>query len=147
VAALLAREFRSMEALRTATAETINAVEGIGAVIAEAVTHFFADEKNRSLVDALARSGVQMTEPSDDTGDGPLSGQTYVITGTLSTLSRSKAEGLIKGAGGKVVGNVSKKTTAVLAGADPGSKLDRARTLGIPVIDETELLRRLGEAP
>lgn len=85
-----------------------------------------------------------MEEPQPAAASGALSGQTFVLTGTLPTLSRSEATKLIESAGGAVTGTVSKKTSAVIAGAEPGSKLERARSLGIPVWDEAELLRRIG---
>ncbi len=92
-----------------------------------------------------------MTEPSapagEGVGGGPLAGQTYVITGTLPSLSRARAADRIEQGGGHVTDNVSKKTTAVVAGADAGSKVEKARQLGIPIIDEAELLRRLADTP
>src|SRR5262249_46184220 len=104
--------------------------------------HFFTDERNRTLVERLKAHGFAPIEP-DAGGEGPLSGQTYVVTGTLPTLSRHEAIARIEAAGGRVGSSVSKRTSAVVAGADPGSKLDRAKSLGVPVIDEAELLRRL----
>ncbi|HEY6110820.1 MAG TPA: BRCT domain-containing protein, partial [Gemmatimonadales bacterium] len=118
-----------------------------GPTIAEAVAGFFAEPRNGKLVERLAKLGLTMTEPraAARTGGGPLAGQTYVITGTLPELSRDAAARLIEEAGGHVTDSVSKKTTAVVAGESPGSKLDKAKTLGIAVIDEAELLRRAGE--
>ncbi len=142
-AQLLAAHFHSMGPLQAATPEEISAVPGIGPTIAEAVSGFFHDPRNRALVSRLASAGLRMEEPSATGGPGPLAGETYVLTGTLQTMSRSAAGKLIEAAGGKVTSSVSKKTTAVIAGTDPGGKMDRAKTLGIPVIDETELLRRV----
>jgi DNA ligase (NAD+) len=151
VARELARHFVTMERLKQASADEINAIRGIGPTIAEAVVAFFAEPRNRKLVDRLAHLGLTMTEPvgERDAGDGraALAGQTYVLTGTLATLSRGEATERIERAGGHVTSNVSKKTTALVAGADPGSKLERARALGVEVIDEAELLRRLGSRP
>lgn len=146
-ARVLARHFTSMDRLAGAGVEDVSAVHGIGPIIAQAVVAFFADERHRTLVKRLADLGVNMNEPVPTEGGGPLAGRTYVITGTLPTLARGRAQELIEQAGGRVVANVSKKTTAVIAGSDPGTKLDRARELGVETIDEAELLRRLGERP
>ena len=141
VAALLARHFGSMDRLRAADSATISGVPGVGEVIAEAVVSFFHNPDNRALVADLAGLGLTMTEPNATGGEGPLSGQTYVITGTLPTLSRAEATRLIEQAGGRVAGSVSKKTAGLLAGEEAGSKLEKARELGVPVINEAELLR------
>jgi DNA ligase (NAD+) len=146
VAQLLAGRFGSMDALMQASEQEINDVPGIGSAIAEAVVHFFAEPRNRDLIGRLRRAGLEFTEPRVGAVDGPLAGKTYVLTGTLPTLSRARAAELIERAGGKVAGSVTKRTDAVVAGEDPGSKLDKARTLGIEVIDEAELLRRVGPA-
>jgi DNA ligase (NAD+) len=148
VARELARHFATMDRLKRASADAINAIRGIGPTIAEAVVAFFAEPSNRKLVDRLADLGVTMTEPTAGATDtGPLAGQTYVITGTLPTLSRAEAQERIERAGGHVTSSVSKKTTAVVAGADAGGKLERAQALGVEVINEEELLRRLGGGP
>jgi DNA ligase (NAD+) len=147
VAVLLARRFGSMDALRSASEEAINAVPGVGPAIAEAVVAFFREPRNRRLVERLEQAGLQMTEPRAAAFDGALAGKTYVLTGTLPTLARSRATELIEDAGGRVAGSVSKKTDAVVAGEEAGSKLDKARTLGVEIIDEAELLRRLGRTP
>lgn len=147
-ARLLARHFGSIHALAKASAEEISAVRGVGPAIAEAVAAFFAEPRNRKLVQRLDLMGVNMEEPSGvGHVHGPLAGQTYVITGTLPGLSREQAAELIDGAGGHVTDSVSKKTTAVVVGANAGSKLERAKTLGVPVIDEAELLRRARPTP
>jgi DNA ligase (NAD+) len=125
--------------------ERISDVPGIGPTIADAVVHFFAAEENQNLVQRLRKQGLDPEEPQS--AGGALVGQAYVITGTLPTLSRARAQELIERAGGRVVSAVSKTTTAVIAGSDPGSKLNRARELGVETIDEAELLRRLGERP
>ncbi|PYO61353.1 MAG: DNA ligase (NAD(+)) LigA [Gemmatimonadetes bacterium] len=146
-AKLLARHFGTMKALRNATAETINRIPGIGEAIAQAVFGFFDEAKNRKLLERLDKLGLNFKEPAATEGRGPLAGKTYVITGTLPSLSRAKAKELIEAAGGHVVDSVSKKTTAVVVGADAGSKLERAKSLGVPVIDEAELLRRAHRKP
>jgi DNA ligase (NAD+) len=146
VARLLARHFTTMDRLAKAPAEKIGAVRGVGPTIADAVAGFFREAKNRELLKALARLGVNLTEPQAE-AEGPLAGQTFVITGTLETVSRAQAEQLIEQAGGHVTASVSKKTTAVVVGADPGSKMDKALELGVETISEAELLRRLGRNP
>jgi DNA ligase (NAD+) len=143
VATLLARRFGTMDLLKSASLEEINSVPGVGPAIADAVASFFHDTSGRRLVQRLAEAGLTLTEPTAIQGDGPLIGKSYVLTGTLPTLSRGEAAALVEGAGGRVTGSVSKKTDAVVAGDDAGGKLDKARTLGIEVIDEAELLRRV----
>jgi DNA ligase (NAD+) len=143
VAQLLARRFGSMDALMAADVDTINAVPGVGGAIAEAVVHFFQEPRNRDLVERLRQAGLTFTEARAVSTDGPLAGKAYVLTGTLPTLSRSQVAELIERAGGRVAGSISRKTDALVAGDDPGSKLDKARELGVEVIDEAELLRRL----
>jgi DNA ligase (NAD+) len=146
VATLLARRFGSLDALKSAPEEEIRNVPGVGPAIASAVASFFQEPANRRLLDRLAAAGLALTEPGAVAGDAPLAGKSFVLTGTLPTLSRSEAAALIENAGGRVTGTVSKKTDAVVAGVDAGSKLEKARTMGIEVIDEAELLRRAGRA-
>jgi DNA ligase (NAD+) len=142
-AKLLARQFGTMEKLAKAPQEEIAEIRGIGPAIAEAVAGFFGEKRNKDLVKALKRLGLTLQEPAAEAGGAsPLAGHTYVITGTLPGLSRKAAGELIEGAGGHVTDAVTKKTTAVVMGADAGSKLEKAKALGIPVIDEAELLRR-----
>jgi len=143
-AELLARRFGTMDQLMDAKQETIAELRGIGPTIAEAVGAFFKETRNRTLVERLKAAGLRMDEPVKVTEGGVFDGQTFVLTGTLPKLSRSEATRLIEQAGGAVTGSVSKKTTAIVAGDEPGSKLEKAKTLGIPVWDEGELLRRLG---
>ena len=144
VAVLLARRFRTMQALMQASEATINDVQGVGPTIARAVVAFFGEPRNLDLIGRLEGSGLNFTEPGAAGGDGALSGKTYVLTGTLPTLSRTEASSLIESAGGRVAGSVSKKTDAVVAGEEAGSKLEKAKELGVEVIDEDELLRRVG---
>lgn len=143
-AELLARHFGTMAELRAAGAETIGEVRGIGPTIAEAVAGFFAESRNSELVDRLAGSGVNMTEPRKAVASGVLSGKTFVLTGTLPSLSRGDATKMIEACGGTVTGSVSKKTTAVVAGDDPGTKLDKAKDLGIEIWDEGKLKAACG---
>ncbi len=142
-AKLLARHFGTMAKLAKAPESAINEIRGVGPAIAEAVAGFFVTPANRKLIERLAKLDLTMTEPVGGTaGAGPLAGQTYVITGTLPSLSRDAATTLIESAGGHVSDSVSKQTTALVVGEDAGSKLAKAETLGVPVIDESELLRR-----
>ena len=142
-AKLLARHFGTMKALAKASVEEVNEIRGIGPAIAEAVVGFFAEPRNRKLIERVERFGLTMKEPAAAASGGPLAGQTYVITGTLPTLSRPQAKERIEAAGGHVTDSVSAKTTAVVVGADPGSKAEKAKALGIEQITEKELLRRI----
>ncbi len=142
-AELLAREFQTMEALRAAPEERVASVHGIGDVIAKSVTDYFRDRSSVRLVERLRVRQLTFEEPEAVAADGVLRGQTVVITGTLPTLSRQQATTLIEQSGGRVTDSVSKKTSFVLAGDAPGSKLEKARSLGVAVIDEAELKRRL----
>ena len=135
--------------------EELTEVEGIGPVIAESVQRFFAEDRNLVVVDKLRRAGVNLEGPKrpQGTGDGdaeaaaaalPLTGCTLVLTGGLSGFTRDEAAAAIEALGGKVSGSVSKRTSYVVAGANAGSKLDKARNLGVPVLDE-DAFRRLLE--
>jgi DNA ligase (NAD+) len=146
-AKLLARHFGTMKALASASPEEIAEVRGIGPIVAEAVAGFFAEPRNRKLIDRLEKLGLTMRETATATGPRPLADQTYVVTGTLPTLSRQQARDLIEAAGGHVSDSLSKKTTALVVGADPGSKLEKAKALGVEQIDEAELLRRANRKP
>jgi DNA ligase (NAD+) len=143
-AELLARRFGTMPELRAAAEPLIGDVRGIGPTIAEAVHEFFADPRNAKLVDDLASLGLTLSEPTRAAAHGPLTGGTFVLTGTLPTLSRGEATQRIEAAGGSVTGSVSKQTTAVIAGEEAGGKLDKAKQLGVPVWDERTLLDKLG---
>ncbi len=145
-AQLLARQFGTMEALSRATQDEILAIHGMGETIAIAVAAYFADESARVLVDELKEAGVNMTEPVSVSVGGAFKGMTFVVTGSLPTLSRGDATALIESQGGRVTSGVSKATTAVVVGEEAGSKLEKARMLGIETIDEAELLRRAGSA-
>lgn len=134
-AALLAEHFGSMDALRAATAEEICVIDGLGGVMAQSVVEFFAKEGTTDLLERLAGAGVNMQWTGEKKGTA-LAGLTIVVTGTLPTLSRQEAEALITRNGGRASGSVSKKTSYVLAGEAAGSKLTKAQTLGIPVLDE-----------
>ena len=143
-ARLLARHFGTMDALAQASEADILAVRGIGDVIARSTAAWFADPQARALIERLRARGLTFTEPNAATGSA-LKGLTVVLTGTLPTLSRDDATALVEAHGGRVTSGVSKKTSFVVAGADAGSKLEKARTLGVEVIDEAELQRRVAE--
>ena len=147
VAQVLARHFGTLDALMHATRDEIDEVPGVGSAIGEAVAEFFAERRNRDVMERLRSAGVNFSEPRIAAGEGPFSGLTVVLTGTLPTLSRAGATELIEGAGGKIASSVSKKTSFVVAGEEAGSKLDRAKKLGVEILDEAELLRRLGRTP
>jgi DNA ligase (NAD+) len=141
----IARHFRTMPALRSATEEQLLELNGIGPTIAASVVAFCADPRNAELLDTLTHHQVAQEEDGEaPMTDGPFAGMTVVLTGTLPNLSRGDAAARIERAGGTVTGSVSKKTDVVVAGAEAGSKLEKAQKLGVEVIDEAELLRRLG---
>ena len=141
-AALLAEHFGSMQAIREATIESISEIDGFGGVMAQSVVEFFAKDGTTDLIHRLADAGVNMQWKGEPKGD-KLAGKTLVVTGTLETLSRNEAEALIVKNGGKASGSVSKKTSYVVAGAAAGSKLTKARSLGVTVLTEAEFLAML----
>jgi DNA ligase (NAD+) len=142
-AQLLARRFGTLDALATASLPDITAVRGIGEVIARSVRAFFDNPTSQALVERLRVHGLRFDEPEAQQASGTLRGAVVVITGTLPTLSRTEATTLVERAGGRVTGSVSKKTTFVVAGTEAGSKLEKAEALGVEVIDESELVRRV----
>jgi DNA ligase (NAD+) len=141
-AQLLARRFGTLDAIAGA-GEQIEEVHGIGPAIAASVHEYFADARTTELMNRLRKSGLRFDEPSRSAAGDAFKGLTVVITGTLPSLSRPEAKALIQDAGGKVTDSVSKATSLVVVGADAGSKLDKAKALGVETIDEAELLRRL----
>ena len=141
-AELLAQEFGSIEALMAASAEELERVEEVGPRISQAILEFFADKENRNLVKRLEDAGVDMTAEKKQRST-QLAGLTFVLTGTLPKMTREEAKERIEAAGGKTAGSVSKKTSYVVAGEEAGSKLDKARELKVPVIDEKGLLALL----
>ncbi|NEQ47325.1 MAG: NAD-dependent DNA ligase LigA [Leptolyngbya sp. SIOISBB] len=148
-AQVLAQEFPSVDALKAAKIEDVEAVYGIGPEIAQSVYEWLRNPANWQLVEQLKAAGLQLesTEPTTQatSEDLPLSGNTFVLTGTLPSLSRHEAKALIEQAGGKVTGSVSAKTSYLLAGAEAGSKLTKAEKLGIPQLSEADLLKLLGQ--
>ncbi|HVM13543.1 MAG TPA: NAD-dependent DNA ligase LigA [Egibacteraceae bacterium] len=148
VARLIARHFSHMDNLRAADAPAIAAVGGVGPVIAQAVRGFFDNPRNAALVDKLAAAGVRM-DTEFVRGPATLQGRTVVLTGGLEGFTRDEAKQAVEDRGGKVTSSVSKKTSAVVVGADPGSKADKAAELGVPTIDEDAFVTLLetGELP
>lgn len=144
-AQILADTFGDLDRIATLPAEQLMAAEEVGPKVAAAILAWFAQPRNRELVEQLRAAGLNFRQEVRTRAAGPLAGFTYVLTGTLPTLKRDEAKALLEAAGAKVAGSVSKKTTAVVAGEDAGSKLDKARELGVEVIDEAELLRRVGQ--
>ena len=141
----LAGAFGSMGALMSASEDQLRAVSDVGPVVAAAVRAYFDEPQNRKLIKELASAGLRMDAPlAAVQAPGPLSGKTFVLTGTLPTMSREDAAEAIQSRGGKVTGSVSKKTHYVVVGADAGSKLTKAESLGIPTLDEAGLKELLG---
>lgn len=144
VARTLAVEFGSMEALLTAEADQLAAIRDIGAVIAESVVTWLSVPTNRDLLERLAAAGLTMTFTAPASSeDNPFFGKTLVFTGTMPTLGRAEAKTMAQDVGAKVSGSVSKKTDYVIAGAEAGSKLEKAQALGVTVLDEAEFLKML----
>jgi DNA ligase (NAD+) len=143
----LAARFGSLEALAEAPRDDLLSIGGIGETMADAIIAHFNEPRNRDLVSQLLNLGVAPTAPMRPAAvaAAALAGKTFVLTGTLPSLSRETATAKIEAAGGRVSGSVSRKTSYVLAGEDAGSKLEKARSLGVPVIDETEFRQLLGE--
>ena len=148
-AQLIARHFGTADALMDLTVDDLwtkkggSVIPGVGQVIAESLVESFSQPEFRRQIEQLRKSGVKLTEEKEETGVS-LAGKTFVITGTLPTMSRKEAQTLIEQNGGKVTASVSKKTSFLLAGEDAGSKLVKAQTLGIPVVSEAELMQMIG---
>ncbi len=140
---ILASHFGSLDVIASAEAEQLQEADEIGPKVAESIRQFFAEQQNRELIERLREAGLQFTAEKQIKTKGPLTGLTFVITGTLPTLKREEAKERIEAAGGKVAGTVSSKTSYLLAGEEAGSKLDKARTLEVPVIDEPQILAML----
>ena len=141
VAGTLARHFRTMGRILDASVEQLQEAPEIGPVVAASVRGFADEPRNRALVAKLADAGVNMTSLQPEVpsgGAGPLAGRTFVLTGTLASMSREEATAALEALGAKVSGSVSRKTSGVIAGAEPGSKLDKARDLGVPVLTEED---------
>lgn len=143
-AELISSHFRTMDAIIGASAEDIQQVEGIGKVIANSLYEYFHDVKNLTIINKLKDAGVLMEEVEEKVEGLAFSGEMVVLTGKLSSMGRREAGDIIKRQGGDVQSSITNKTTLVVAGEDAGSKLEKARTKGIPVIDEADFLKRAG---
>jgi DNA ligase (NAD+) len=138
----LAKHFGALDRILDAPLEQLLQVNDVGPVVAQSIRTFFEQPHNREVVEQLRAAGITWPEhdgAAASQAPQPLAGQTLVLTGTLPTLTRDEAKALIEAAGGKVAGSVSKKTSFVVAGEEAGSKLDKARELGVPVLDEDGL--------
>ncbi len=144
-AKILARHFKSLEALQKASKEELEQIEGIGEKMAESIVRYFNNEQNQRILKRLIEAGVNTRlEESEEQENQVLQGLTFVLTGTLPHLKREEAKALIEKYGGKVSSSVSRKTSYVLAGDEPGSKLQKAKELGVPIIDEATFLQMIG---
>ena len=143
-AAALAKKYQALENCFEATVEDICEIEDFGLITAQCVVNFFSHPQNRELCERLIDAGLNTVAVKKQLADN-FAGMTFVLTGTLPTMTRDQASELIKERGGKVSGSVSSKTTYVLAGDEAGSKLIKAKTLGIPIIDEEAFLKMLDE--
>jgi DNA ligase (NAD+) len=139
-AQLLASHFGDLDAIAGASVESLQEVGEVGPKVGDSIRQFFAEQRNRELIERLRAAGLRFTGPKETKKAGPLDGLTFVLTGTFPTLKREEAKERIEAAGGKVVGSVSSKTSYLVAGEDPGSKLTKAQDLKIPVLSEAELL-------
>src|SRR6202022_4238541 len=143
MAGLLADHFGTIDRLQSASIDDLRAIGGVGPTVAEGVHDHFQLETSRALIARLLQAGIVINQP--ERREGPLSGKTFVLTGTLSSLTRGQAEGRIKSLGGAIGPGVSKKTDYLVVGADPGSKLEKAQRLKIPILDEAGFLDLLGQ--
>jgi DNA ligase (NAD+) len=147
----LARAFPDLDAIEQANIDVVTAVDGVGPTIAESLAKFFAIDANRRVVEKLRRAGVDLDAPEPDapvdTGGVSFAGLTFVLTGTLEAMTRDAAQAAIEARGGKVTNSVSKKTSYVVAGASPGSKLGKAEQLGVTIVDGPTFARLLADGP
>ena len=143
-ARLLAQRFAAMKKLSEATREKIEAVGGMGGVISESIVDFFGRRGNRAILEKLREAGLGMKEPKAEGLSSVLAGQAFVFTGTLKGFSREEAGRLVLDRGGRVSSSVSRKTSAVVAGDEPGSKLDEAKKLGVRILNEEEFKEIIG---
>jgi DNA ligase (NAD+) len=141
---LLADHFSSLDKLAKASEAELLEVEEVGPRVAESILEFFREPRNRKVIEKLRKAGLQFEQAKVHKPEGSLAGKQFVLTGTLPRYSRDEAKKMIEEAGGRVTGSVSKKTDYVVVGADPGSKFEKARSLGVRTIEESELLKLLG---
>ena len=147
MAGLLANHFGSIDKLADASGEELLSIPTVGPKLADSITAFFRQEQNRSLLKRLRKAGLRLEEEAVKPEELPLAGQEFVITGRLETFARQEAEAQVKALGGSIGSSVTRKTTYLVVGADPGSKLARAQALGIKQLTEEEFLRLLRQAP
>jgi DNA ligase (NAD+) len=145
MAGLLADHFGTIDRLQAAGVDDLRAITGVGPAVAEDVHEYFQRPESRRLIERLLAAGIAIKPP--ERREGPLSGKTFVLTGTLTSLTRGQAEERIKGLGGAIGSGVSKKTDYLVVGADPGSKLEKAQRLKVPILDEPAFLEMLGRTP
>jgi DNA ligase (NAD+) len=145
MAAILAKEFRSLTALTNASREQLMSIPTVGPKIANSIINFFSQEENNHMIDRLKKAGIKLEAPIVEPEVLPLAGQQFVITGKLEAFPREEAEAKIKALGGSTSSSVTKKTTYLVVGVDPGSKLSHAQALGTKQLTEDELLRFLKE--
>jgi DNA ligase (NAD+) len=142
MAGLLADHFGTIDRLESASVDDLRSIGGVGPTVAEGVHDYFQLPASRALIERLLQAGIVIKQPERQ--EGPLTGKTFVLTGTLSSLTRGQAEERIKSLGGAIGSNVTKKTDYLIVGADPGSKLEKAQRLKVPVLDEAAFLALLG---
>ena len=145
VAQVLAAHFHTLDALMEASAEDIRNVEGIGPKIADSIYAYFRDPQKRAIIEKLRKADVNFDYRRPKRVEGPLGGESFVFTGTLASMPRGKAESLVASLGGEAGNSVTRKTTYLVAGADPGSKIQKAESYGITMLDEDSFLRLLRE--
>ena len=144
MAGLLADHFGSIDRLLAASVDDLRTIGGVGPAVAEAVHEYFQRPESRRLIERLLEAGIEIKKP--ERREGPLTDKTFVLTGTLSSLTRGEAEERIKALGGAIGSSVSKKTDYLVVGADPGSKLEKAQRLKVPILEETTFLALLGQS-
>ena len=145
IARILTREFKNLDNLRNATEEKLQTINGIGPEITESITEFFRETSNQKVIEKLRKAGVKSKEIISKKSDS-LSGSSFVFTGTLKSLTRNEAKEIVESLGCDVSSSITKKTDYVVAGESPGSKHDKAKDLGIPILDEEEFLKFIGKA-
>jgi len=149
VAHLLATEFGDIDALMNASAERLSAIDGIGPILAESIHDYFHSDMGKKTIEELRELGVKLTHDAPPkkarSGGADFTGKTFVVTGTLSKYGREEIEEVIRQLGGKAAGSVSKATSYLVAGAKAGSKLEKANSLGVPVLTEEEFDKLIGK--